>query len=228
MNYKDFEQIISKNRLQRYLIASNYNSKAALTLYRNNLRISQEMFTIISCFEVALRNSIDKILTKQLGPEWLKESINSGGIFDTDKFKETKGKIKKAYSELSTNNNYSHSKLLASLDFGSWKYMFAKGQYNVTGKCLLQVFPNKPKSTVSAHYNNAYIFNELDKVNNLRNRIAHHEPICFTHNSVYVDTSYITNEYHKIITLLKWMGINDKSLLYGLDHILKLCNSICS
>lgn len=95
MNYKDFEQIISKNRLQRYLIASNYNSKAALTLYRNNLRISQEMFTIISCFEVALRNSIDKILTKQLGPEWLK---------------------------------YSHSKLLASLDFGSWKYMFAKGQ----------------------------------------------------------------------------------------------------
>lgn len=195
MNYKDFEQIISKNRLQRYLIASNYNSKAALTLYRNNLRISQEMFTIISCFEVALRNSIDKILTKQLGPEWLK---------------------------------YSHSKLLASLDFGSWKYMFAKGQYNVTGKCLLQVFPNKPKSTVSAHYNNAYIFNELDKVNNLRNRIAHHEPICFTHNSVYVDTSYITNEYHKIITLLKWMGINDKSLLYGLDHILKLCNSICS
>ena len=52
-------------------------------------------------------------------------------------------------------------------------------QYRATGQCLLRAFPNKPRSSVAVQYNNAYIFNELDKVNSLRNRIAHHEPICF-------------------------------------------------
>lgn len=33
-----------------------------MTLYRLNLRLSQEMFTIVSCLEVALRNAIDSII----------------------------------------------------------------------------------------------------------------------------------------------------------------------
>ena len=45
------------------------------------------------------------------------------------------------------------------------------------------------------------IFNELDKVNSLRNRIAHHEPICFRLHASEIDTSYIVNEYQKIQTL---------------------------
>lgn len=77
-------------------------------------------------------------------------------------------------------------------------------------------------------YNNTYIFNELDKVNTLRNRIAHHEPICFTHTSQTIDTSYILNEYQKIQTLFSWMGIDNQSLLYGLDHVQSVCEKINS
>ena len=44
---------------------------------------------------------------------------------------------------------------------------------------LLSVFPSKPKSTPVLRIDNKYIFNELDHINQLRNRIAHHEPICF-------------------------------------------------
>lgn len=32
------------------------------TLYRKNLKLSQEMFTIISCFEIALRNKLIDIM----------------------------------------------------------------------------------------------------------------------------------------------------------------------
>ena len=102
---------------------------------------------------------------------------------------------------------------------GTWKYMFANVQYRAGGKCLLKVFPNKPRSSAEFNCNNTYIFNELDKVNTLRNRIAHHEPICFTHSSQTVDTSYIINEYQKIQTLFAWMGIDSHALLYGLDHV---------
>ena len=87
------------------------------------------------------------------------------------------------------------------MEFGVWKYMYSSLQYRATGQCLLRAFPNKPRSSAAAQYNNAYIFNELDKVNSLRNRIAHHEPICFRLHASEIDTSYIVNEYQKIQTL---------------------------
>ena len=59
MRFQDFEKVMSRHRMNRYLMACNGRSKKAMTLYRLNLRLSQEMFTIISCFEVALRNAID-------------------------------------------------------------------------------------------------------------------------------------------------------------------------
>ena len=74
-------------------------------------------------------------------------------------------------------------------------------------------------------YDNKYIFSELDYINNLRNRIAHHEPICFG-NPVCVDTSYVTNRYNRILTLFGWMNINWASLLYGLDKVDRIRNQI--
>ena len=226
MKYTDFEAIMSPERMSRYLIATKGDTNKAMALYRANLHLSQEVFTVVSCFEVALRNAIDERLKVTLGSDWLRDAIQPGGIFDVKKFPETHRKLTKAYTKLTATNTYRHSQLLATLDFGSWKHMFANGQYRATGQCLLKVFPNKPKSAPGMQYNNTYIFNELDKVNTLRNRIAHHEPICFTHSSQTVDTSYIINEYQKIQTLFAWMGIDSHALLYGLDHVQAVCKKI--
>ena len=59
MIFLDFEDIISKPRMRRYLLSVKGDKRKAQTLYRKNLKLSQEFFTIISCFEVALRNKID-------------------------------------------------------------------------------------------------------------------------------------------------------------------------
>lgn len=56
MKFTEFEQSLSSERLKRYLDACNNDTRKAMTLYRYNLRLSQEMFTILSCFEVTLRN----------------------------------------------------------------------------------------------------------------------------------------------------------------------------
>lgn len=100
MKFVDFEGIVSPKRISRYLTACNGNTRKAMTLYRYNLRLSQEVFTVVSCFEVALRNAIDSLLVPVLGPEWLKNSIQSGGIFYGDQFKYTKRIIEKAYIKL--------------------------------------------------------------------------------------------------------------------------------
>lgn len=197
MEYLEFERILSAKRMQRYKDAANGNTRKAMALYRYNLRLSQEMFTIVSCFEVALRNAIDSLLVPTLGENWLKDSVQDNGIFSNGRMNETRKIIEKAYNRLNRQGIYSHSKLIAEMEFGVWKYMYSSLQYRVTGQCLLRAFPNKPRSSAAIQYNNTYIFNELDKVNSLRNRIAHHEPICFRLHASEIDTSYIVNEYQK-------------------------------
>ena len=75
-------------------------------------------------------------------------------------------------------------------------------------------------------YNHTYIFNELAKINDLRNRIEHHEPICFLSNNAIIDTNYTRQRYNLILQLFTWMNINSGELLYGLDHIQNVCNEI--
>ena len=226
MKYADFENIMSMQRMERYLRACEGDTRKAMTLYRYNLLISQEMFTIVSCFEVALRNAIDRKLTENLGEDWLRNSIMPGGVFTEPILRKTRDIITFAYRKLQQSNQYTHPKLLAEMEFGIWKYMFSPVQYRVTGRSLLTVFPHKPRSSREMQYNQTFIFNELDKVNSLRNRIAHHETICFATNTANIDITYVMNVYKKIITLFSWMDIDSKSLLYGLDHINRVCSQI--
>ncbi len=229
MKFSEFEDIISPERMRRYLAACNYDTRKAMTLYRYNIRLSQELLAVVGCFEVALRNKINKQFVSQHGNNWLMDFIMPGGCFHSDhRTAKTKNIIEKAYNELLRNNQYSHTKLLAQMEFGIWKYMFSNVQYQLTGQTLLDIFPNKPRSTRSQRYNNTYIFQELDYINNLRNRIAHHEPICFGTgtNRTTIDTFYALNRYSRILTLLQWLDIDSPSLLYGLGDVVRICNKI--
>lgn len=148
------------------------------------------------------------------------------GIFTDSKLYKTREIIERAYRKLRKDGTYSHSKLLAEMEFGIWKYMFSPLQYRLTGRSLLKIFPNKTRSSAEMQYNQSYVFNELDKVNTLRNRLAHHEPICFYLNTPEIDTGYIVTEYQKIQTLFAWMDIDSRAMLYGLDHVLTTCSKI--
>lgn len=226
MKYSDFEVLISQERLLRYYNACNGNQQKTMMLYRQNIRLAQAAFAVVSFFEIALRNKIDALLRSSFGSDWLRDSIMPGGIFDNNGCRKTKDIIERAYHRLLSSGTYSHSKLLAEMEFGIWKYMFNAPHYRATGQVLLRIFCQRPKSSQLIQYNNVYFFNELDKVNMLRNRIAHHEQICFTHHSPGIDTSYIRNEYSKILTLFQWMDIDASGFLYGLDHVNRICVEI--
>jgi hypothetical protein len=226
MKYCEYEHFFSQKRLNRYLLACHGDKRKTMTLYRYNLRLAQELLTIVSCFEVSLRNAIDDILVPQFGNEWLKDSVLPGGMFTAPILHKTNRTITDALQKLKAQGTYSHSKLLAQMDFGMWKYMYSPLQYNLTHQSLLNAFPYKQRSTPQLHINQSYIFNELDKINTLRNRIAHHEPLCFPTGQTVIYTGYIRSEYQKIQTLFSWMGIDSGSMLYGLDHVLKVCDII--
>lgn len=223
MKYSEFACIMTDARMNRYLQACDGNTRKAMTLYRKNLQLTQELFTVISCFEIALRNAIDKRIVVSLGNDWLQNAVTQDGIFDTAKCRITKVNITDALRKL---NHYSHYKLVAELGFGFWRFMFAQNQFNATSRVLLHIFPLKPKSTPEIQYNNTFIFNQLAQLNDIRNRMAHHEPICFVPGKSIKDTTYARQHYNMILQLFQWMQIDEAALLYGLDHINTVCNEI--
>lgn len=223
MKYRDFTKIMTNARMNRYLMACAGSSRKAMTLYRKNLKLTQELFTVISCFEVALRNAIDTVLTASFGNDWLRDGVAVGGIFDTPGCQFTRDNIIDAINKI---RPYNHFKLVAELGFGFWRYMFAQNQFKATGRILLRTFPAKPTSTPTMQYNNTYIFNQLALLNKIRNRMAHHEPICFLPGQPVKDTTYARQHYNLILQLFQWMQIDESALLYGLDHINTVCNEI--
>ena len=226
MKYNEFERVISAKRMKRFVEACGGDTRKAMILYRYNVELAQTMFAIIGYFEVALRNAINDILTVRLGEDWLKDAAMSGGIFAVPDTHKTQGIIYHAFQKLNRDNSYSHTKLLAEMEFGVWKYMFSPVQFRRTEKVLMRIFPNKTKTTREHTYDRAYVFNELDKINTLRNRIAHHEPICFPSQQSIIYTGYIMTEYRKILTLCEWMGIDCKTFFFGLDHVQQVCKKI--
>lgn len=210
----------------RYCTACGGDTRKAMTLYRRNLTLSQEFFTVISVFEVSIRNCIDNELIASLGGDWLRNGVQLGGVFDHPNCRFSRDAIQEGIRKL--NLHYSHNKLVAELGFGFWRFMFADHQFKSTGSTLLRIFPSRPKSSPSLQYNQKYVFNQLAVINNLRNRIAHHEPICFVPGNSIISTAEIRQKYALILQFFQWMNIDEGKLLYGIDHIISVCDQIDS
>jgi len=189
-----------------------------MRLYKANIRLSQAFLATISIFEVVLRNKIDVHYKGQFqlskdGHEWLLASILPGGFLTKKSCHKTCSKIEAAYIGLG--DNYTQGKLLAELSFGTWKFMFAGKQFLAGGSSLLNIFTNLP-----ANHNQGNIYAKLNRINAIRNRVAHHEPICFGMcNSIA--TRYARDHFQDIIDVFAWMGICYKEILAGINGVVK-------
>ena len=197
MPNSQFHTAISIPRFQRYLQACGNRDKA-LALYRANVALSQQLFGVISVFEVILRNSIDRHMIAQQGNEWLENAVAPGGYFDISPGCEiTYHSIQEAIHRMGI--QFTHDGLITRLTFGFWTYLFSPKEFAAAGSSLLGVFPNRPFGTKQKT-----IFQNLVKINDLRNRIAHHEPICFEKDTI--STNQTKKRYHLILESLSWLG----------------------
>lgn len=225
MTYRTFELLMSPVRLARYQTATGCNNIKTMKLYRANVRLSGAILAVLGMFEVVLRNKIDGHYRTQFpimagGTGWLLDATMPGGFLTQPGCHNSIIKINQAYNDLG--RHYTHDRLIATLSFGFWKYMFKGNQFRAGGNTLLAIFPKKPP-----HTNQSAIFTVLDKINDLRNRVAHHEPICFGPVNT-ISTDYARMHFKMIIDILQWMDINAQQLLIGVDGVLKECNFIDS
>ena len=89
--------------------------------------------------------------------------------------------------------------------------MFTKVPFRLGGQSILQIFTARQQGL-----GQKAIFKELQQIKAFRNRIAHHEPICFDatgrKSMVYAQTNYAL-----ILKYISFLGYDKDHLLIGLD-----------
>jgi hypothetical protein len=68
--------------------------------------------------------------------------------------------------------------VIAELNFGFWRFLFTKDRENWIGSTVRSAFPNAPKAARASDVSD--IHKLVSAIYELRNRIAHHEPIWWT------------------------------------------------
>lgn len=219
MNFQDFEKAFSVSRLSRYLSAMQGNKSMALKLYRLNIKLSSKFYSVLNILEITLRNSINEHYKTQLNDDnWIQTQLQANGFLEHSPHKyDALNRI----NELVRREMYSHDKVVSSQSFGFWTYMFTRLPFRNGGQTLLNIFPNRDRGLGQRH-----VFNELSVIKNFRNRIAHHEPICFD-SSGNVSIEIADQNYDLIIKYLRFLGFAENEILYGLNiNVHKLFDDI--
>lgn len=213
MTYNEAKILFSEARMRKYLAACYGDKQRTMMLYLYATRLAQTMFGVIGVFEITFRNAVNYHYLEQLGQDWIINQTGEGKIFEsiTEEIKEQENKFL-------SDGTYSHDKMVGTFTFGFWAYLFTRQSYKLGGKTLLQIFPNKEKGM-----NQKQVYNDINKIRKFRNRVAHHEPICF--NKIGdVDLTFVRQHYELIRKYLYYMG-KDVDNLLGLliapDEIIK-------
>lgn len=207
MNYEDYEKAFSQARMNRYLWACGGDKRKALSLYRHNVKLCQKFYGILNVFEVVLRNAIHLHYQAHFGEkDWILNQCAEGCMLSAAP---QRGEIQRMSAELRRYGRYSNDRLVSTVTFGFWTYLFNKLPYRGGGNTLLQIFPNRTPGLAQRP-----IFNELQQIKSFRNRIAHHEAICFNINGE-IDLTYAKTNLDLIKKYVHFLGYDPVRLFWG-------------
>ena len=196
MDFKTSQKLYSAARMGKFLKACAGDKRKTMQLYRYNPRLCQRFYGVLNLFEVLLRNAVNEHYTNLLSDkDWIVNQADFGKLLadDKDMIRDTEAGFRK-------HGIYSNDKMVASFTMGFWTFLFTKNNYRKGGKTLLRIFPNKAKGK-----NQADVYLDLTHIREFRNRIAHHEPICFD-GSGHISTSFARRHYQLICDYISYFG----------------------
>lgn len=184
-------KVFSSDRMQKYLDLHHPDDEKALLHYRINILISEASYPLLSVFEVALRNSLNRELIKHFGTtDWYLR------IEADTALKDLAGDIKTAMRHITKRGEtITSSKVIGELTLGFWVRILNVEYEMVLWKSLRRAFPYMPKQDRKRHM----VSGPLNKIRDFRNRVYHNEPISWRLDKV--------EEIHdKIIVVLGWLN----------------------
>lgn len=185
--------IISSQRISTYENATGGkkpDSLEALDLYAWNADVSGALLIPLHICEVAIRNAVAEAIEQVYGNRW---AWSSG--FERSLPNPTRGFSPKKDLINARLNQRTIGKVIPELKFAFWQSIFtSRHDQRFWTPYLASLFPNMDASK-SIQERRKLIYDELEQIRRLRNRIAHHEPI-FTRN--------LADDYQKILSLVNY------------------------
>ncbi len=210
---KNLLKLVSEPRLTYYEYYLNCKTPAEkLSAYFAYQELSSYFLPIIQLIEISMRNAIDMELVKKFGCDWYSIIPQS----------ETSKQLV-AYAKSKLPNQPDRNDVICRLTLGFWIYMLDAEYRNTQLSCYIwsddvqkNVFPLaynilNPKTRMSVKA----IFDDMQKVLELRNRLFHHEPIWKGHNcnSHEKATFNVIKNYDFLKRVLKWISQDSYALV---------------
>lgn len=169
--HQEVAATLTRARLGKYLRASRQDMQQALRLYVLNMNVSAALLIDIHYVEIALRNKFDRELAAKFGPEWFSDP-SFMALADPHMMRILKDAQKKAAKHTAHGQATPPGKVIAELTFGFWLQLTNRGFEHTLWTPALQKSFSPRKAPRRSTFNAL-----LEKLRQLRNRVAHHEPI---------------------------------------------------
>lgn len=169
---EEFKNTLSAPRFLRYSKAANGDDLAAIELYQWNAKLAQSLYIYTQAWEIALRNRLDGFLCWKYNTSWPYDERRAVRQFANQDKKKLREAIdrQERYREAKP---APRSAIIADLPAGFWVSLLS-ASYDIPfvwRHNIRRVFPHE--ATLGAKEAHAI----CERLLELRNRIAHHEPI---------------------------------------------------
>lgn len=182
-NVQLLEQWVSRDRLTRY----RKTSESTAELYLWNAELAAAYFEIIGHAEILLRN----VFHKRLSPH----SADERWYVDTERFPfndHAKHDVKTAIRRATKGGLPEYpGKVIAELSFGFWRFLLSKKYQSTIWPVIAPGFTGVPAHKRRRHE----LENAAKRINELRNRVAHHEPVFHNSHERYLEDIYTIAHY---------------------------------
>lgn len=206
------EYAFSLQRMSKYLVLYPNDEQRAILHYKENLKLAEALYISLSVFEVTLRNAISRQMEQMtMRKDWYAVFQN------TPELKSLNTEVAQAIRHINKRGEQINpDKIISELTFGFWVTMLNSEYELVLWKYLRLAFPHMPKSQ-RQRKNVSAPCNALRK---LRNRVFHHEPICW-------DIHYVTHLHDQLVEVLSYINQDMPAWLEKIDHFNQVRDEIC-
>lgn len=166
---------LSAARMATYETAAGVTADddpAGLELYAWNAQVSAALLVPLNLCEVVVRNAVSDALEAVYGAAWPRSSVFELSLPDPGI-----GYSPRKDLQIVRRYQTSTGKIIPELKFVFWQKMFtSRHDMRVWNSHLMRVLPNLDHSKPVSQLRHE-IYDSLEEIRKLRNRIAHHEPI---------------------------------------------------
>jgi hypothetical protein len=185
--FNALEDALSLERFARYMAWAEGDRQHAIRLYTLNTQISESLYTPLQMLEVALRNRIHCVLTDLLGRDWMCREADLLGDHQPRQVRDAIDRIEKA------GRTPDPARIVSALSLGFWTSMLGRVYEERWREGLYRIARREDGKNLKRKD----LTTPLMRIRELRNRIAHHEPI------IHWD---LHKSHRQMIQLTSWLS----------------------